>query len=133
MNLRAVAGQPADENISSDGTWVGQNPVAPKGMSGVVAPGDRITYSLYASAEGAYLLYSTPGDYNNFGTMQLTMGLFGAINVEPRGSEWYRSQVTEEDLRLATKNYMPDQLPQLDYDRVSAEIGIVTTVFAVGS
>src|SRR6185503_12517603 len=72
------------------------------------------------STEGAYLLYSTPGDYNNFGTMQLTMGLFGAINVEPRGSEWYRSQVTEEDLRLASKNYAPGQLPQIDYDRTYA-------------
>ena len=31
------------------------------------------------------------------------MGLFGAINIEPRGAEWYRSQVTELDLRLAQR------------------------------
>ncbi|HKR66980.1 MAG TPA: copper oxidase [Thermoanaerobaculia bacterium] len=118
MNLRPMAGRPANENISSDGTWVGQNPLAPDGMSGVVKPGDSITYALYASAEGAYLLYSTPGDYNNFSTMQLTMGLFGAINVEPRGSEWYRSQVTEADLRMASVNSPPNQLPTINYDAV---------------
>ncbi len=111
-----IAGMSLRQSISSDGTWVGQNPPGDTGMSGVVKPGEKITYSLYASAEGAYLLYSTPGDYNNFGTMQLTMGLFGALNVEPRNSEWYRSQVSEEDLRLATRGKFPGGQPRLDYD-----------------
>ncbi len=34
----------------------------------------------------------------------LAHGLFGAVNVENRGSEWYRSQVTEQDLALAATN-----------------------------
>jgi hypothetical protein len=113
-----ISGMSVRESIASDGTWAGQNPLGPTGMSGVVKPGGRITYSLYASAEGAYLLYSTPGDYNNFGTMQLTMGLFGALNVEPRNSEWYRSQVSEEDLRLATRGRFPGGHPRIDYDAV---------------
>ncbi|KAF5407343.1 MAG: hypothetical protein Udaeo2_25530 [Candidatus Udaeobacter sp.] len=40
---------------------------------------------------------STSGD-------QLTRGLFGALNVQPSGAEWYRSQVTADDLALATYN-----------------------------
>ncbi len=31
------------------------------------------------------------------------MGLFGSVNVEPKGAEWYRSQITEAELRLAQK------------------------------
>ena len=31
-------------------------------------------------------------------------GLFGALNVQPAGAEWYRSQVTAADLALATYN-----------------------------
>src|SRR4030095_1501365 len=34
-------------------------------------------------------------------TGQITAGLFGAINVQPRGAEWYRSQVTQKDLDMA--------------------------------
>ncbi|HVE82029.1 MAG TPA: hypothetical protein VND93_04255 [Myxococcales bacterium] len=113
-----VSGMSLRQSIASDGTWVGQNPLTDSGMSGVVRPGGRITYSLYASAEGSFLIYSTPGDYNNFGTQQLTMGLFGALNVEPKNSEWYRSQVSEEDLRLATRGKLPDGHPRIDYDAV---------------
>lgn len=111
-----LAGMSLRDSIASDGTYVGQNPAGPTGLSGVVNPGGKTTYSLYASTEGAYLLYSMPGDYNNFGTQQLTMGLFGALNVEPKNSEWYRSQVTEEDLRLATRGKLPDGHPKIDYD-----------------
>jgi hypothetical protein len=31
-------------------------------------------------------------------------GLFGAVNVQPAGAEWYRSQITESDLKKATYN-----------------------------
>lgn len=113
-----ISGMSLRQSIASDGTWVGQNPQGATGLSGAVKPGGKTTYSLSASAEGAYLLYSTPGDYNNFGTMQLTMGLFGALNVEPKNSEWYRSQVSEEDLRLATTGKLKDGHPRIDYDEV---------------
>ena len=81
-----VAGLQLRRQIADDGTWVGANPAPGTSMSGIVAPGGSATYSLYPAAEGAFLLYSTAADYNQFGTMQLTMGLFGAVNVEPAGT-----------------------------------------------
>src|SRR5439155_664383 len=46
---------------------------------------------------------------------QLARGLFGALNAEPAGAEWYRSQVTQQDLKLATKSTSPDGHPVIDY------------------
>jgi hypothetical protein len=106
-----VTGLAVRDDIGSDGTAVGAN-----AASGVVAPGGRRTYRLYAAAEGSSLLYSTPGDYNGFNPMQVNEGLFGAVNVEPARSEWYRSQVTEDDLRLATRGRTKDGHPLLDWD-----------------
>ena len=99
--------------IIDDGTYVGANPMVKENFSGVVPPGKEATYTLYAAAQGSYLMYSTPGDFNGFNSPppgpneQLTLGLFGAVNVEPPGTEWYRSQTSHEDfLRAATK--VPD-------------------------
>jgi len=92
-----------------DGSWVGVNPTS------LVSPGDPVkTYQLYAPEEGPFLLYSTgdvfsvnggpsgAGSPNGGDGGQLQQGLFGALTVEPRDSEHYRSQVTFEDLCLAT-------------------------------
>lgn len=112
-----VTGLQAVQDIADDGTWVGQNPVAGKGqMSGIVDPGKTIVYRLFAQEEGSSLLYSTAAQYNNFNEMQVSTGLFGVVNVEPRGSEWYRSQVTQADLQLATRGQLPDGHPNIDYD-----------------
>jgi hypothetical protein len=53
------------------------------------------------------------------------MGLFGAVNIESRGAEWYRSQVTEKDMSLAQKKnpdgtpmVTPAGQPVLNYDAV---------------
>ena len=54
------------------------------------------------------LLYSLDDDA--IGNGQLGSGLFGAVNVQPEGAEWYRGQVTHEDLHLAT--YNANALPQ---------------------
>jgi manganese oxidase len=87
-------------DISDDGSWVGLN------QSSLVPIGGTHVYDLYAEREGTYLLHSgaplTGGPQSDNGT--LSTGLFGAVNVEPRGSEWYRSQVTEKDLALAFTN-----------------------------
>jgi hypothetical protein len=90
---------------SSDGSFVGLNnsslasvnpaPVTP-------LPSHQQTYYLYAKAEGTFLLY-TMGDTSSTGN-QLIEGLFGALNVQPAGAEWYRSQVTADDLAKATYN-----------------------------
>jgi hypothetical protein len=107
-------------SILDDGSNVGTNP------SSLVAPGGSITYTLYAEKEGNHLMYSsaaTTGGEGDGGS--LPMGLFGAINIEAKGAEWYRSQVTQKDLALATKKnadgtpMMTSALqPVIDYDAV---------------
>jgi hypothetical protein len=112
-----IAGMELRESILSDGTYVGAS------ESSLVDPGGSRTYHLYAAKEGDYLLYSGTATYNGFGSEQLTMGLFGALNVESPNAEWYRSQVTREDLALAQKKdaagmpmSTPDGHPIIDYD-----------------
>lgn len=94
-------------------------------------------YELYAEHEGAYLLYSTADDWSSLSAGDggtLAEGLFGAVNVQPSGrrfnqpwqSEFYRSQVTEQDLCLASTDAVladplhcarqaPHSLPVLNY------------------
>ena len=107
-------------SILDDGSNVGTNP------SSLVAPGHSIVYSLYAEKEGNHLIYSTAattGGEGNGGS--LPMGLFGSVNIEPHSAEWYRSQVTELELSLATKKnadgtpvLTPGGHPVLNYDAV---------------
>ncbi len=104
-----------------DGTFVGQN-----ATSGLIEPGKTKTYTLYAAQIGAYLLYSASSTFGGGGNGggQITNGLFGAVNVEPASSEFYRSQVTRDDLlRYATKKdgqgqpmFTPAGQPLIDYD-----------------
>jgi hypothetical protein len=111
-----ITGMQVKDNITNDGTNVGTV------NAGVGQP----IYYVYAEKEGTYLMYSTAqnvGGDGDGGT--LSKGLFGAVNVEPRTSEWYRSQVTNEDMRLATRKdsggnlmYTPAGQPILDYDAV---------------
>jgi hypothetical protein len=115
-----VVGLQLKNSILDDGSNVGTNP------SSLVGPGANIVYTLYAEKEGDHLLYSTAattGGEGNGGS--LPMGLFGAVNVEPRGAEWYRSQVTQKDLELAQKKnpdgtpvVTPAGQPVLNYDAV---------------
>jgi hypothetical protein len=107
-------------SILDDGSNVGTN------QSSLVAPGQSITYTLYAEKEGNHVLYSTAATTGGEGDGgSLPMGLFGAVNIEPRGAEWYRSQVTEADMTLATKRNpdgtlmkTPAGQPVLNYDAV---------------
>ncbi|MBI5015035.1 MAG: copper oxidase [Deltaproteobacteria bacterium] len=108
-----VAGLELVGDITSDGSNVGQN------ASSLAGPGGSATYTLRAHKEGAYLLNSTganTGGEGGIGT--IAWGLFGAVNVEPAGSVWYRSQVTRDDLELARTGSNPDGSPILDYDAV---------------
>ncbi len=93
-----VAGLQLVNSIADDGSNVGLN------ASSLVSPGGSATYTLYAEREGSHLLYSsaaTTGGEGDGGS--ISMGLFGAVNVEPAGSEWYRSQLTKADMAAATK------------------------------
>jgi manganese oxidase len=109
---------------SADGSWVGANdataPNPAQRASGLVAPGQRMTYTFVAKAQGAYLLYSTAADVGvplAFGG-QLMQGLFGSVTVQPATAEYYRSQVTKADLDLATTGKTADNHPIVDYDAV---------------
>jgi hypothetical protein len=110
-----VAGLQLVGSIADDGSNVGQN------TSSLVSPGGSATYTLYAEREGSHLLYSsaaTTGGEGDGGS--IAMGLFGAVNVEPTGAEWYRSQLTREDMKAATKARTAGDQPVLDYDAAYA-------------
>jgi hypothetical protein len=99
--------------IASDGSNVGVN--APS----LVAPNGSTVYTFAATREGNNLLYSsaaTTGGEGDGGT--LTQGLFGSVNVEPRGAEWYRSQVTAADMVLARTGVTAGGQPIINYDAV---------------
>jgi hypothetical protein len=104
---------------SADGTFAGANDVAANDLggtervNGLVPPGKRITYVLYAAEEGAFLLSSgaaTVGERLAFGG-QLSEGLFGSVMVEPPQAEYYRSQVGRAELDAATvrANALPER------------------------
>ena len=84
------------------GSFVGGNPTSLASPEGVPvtppAPGQTALYRFYAPAEGTYLIAS----YADTTGTQVASGLFGAVNVQPEGAEYYRSQVTAADLRAAT-------------------------------
>jgi hypothetical protein len=94
-----VQGMQLVKTINSDGSFVGANDSS---LANTLAPGQSKTYVLYAQDEGTFLL-SSDGDSSTTG-QQLLQGMFGAVNVQPKGAEWYRSQVTADDLKKATFN-----------------------------
>jgi hypothetical protein len=99
-------------SMADDGAVVGSNdaggdlngPTAcgTPATSGLVAPNQIYTYKLYTPHEGAFIINSygaTIGSEANSGN--LAVGMFGALNVQPKGARMYRSQMTEEEFRLA--------------------------------
>lgn len=108
-----VIGMQTVNNIHDDGSYVGANV-----NTGVILPGQTVNYRLYAEREGAYLIHSMgaiAGGEGDGGS--LSAGLFGAVNVEPRGSEWYRSQITREDFeRIAGLSV--SGMPTINYNAV---------------
>ncbi len=98
-------------NIFSDAANVGNN------VSSLANPGETRDYQFYAPNEGTRLMYSgahlAGGEGDN---AALAAGLFGALHIEPRGSEWYRSQVTAQDLKDATVGENPDGTPKIDFE-----------------
>jgi hypothetical protein len=108
-----VAGMQLVKSIADDGSNVGKN------ASSLAAPGQKRSYTLYAEREAVNLLYSPAaqtGAQGNGGT--LAFGLFGAVNVEPVGAEYYRSEVTNADLQIATVGKAPTGQPLINYDAV---------------
>ena len=116
----------------TDGDSVGLNtarvnPATPQPLrrkleeqGGQVLPGQSAIYRMYAFREGTYFAYSTAATVGGEGNGgQISAGLFGAVNVQPRHSKWYRSQVTNSDLRAAAQTPGASQghpFANLDYD-----------------
>lgn len=100
-------------NMDSDGANVGRN------TSSLVNPGTSKTYTWYARQEGGYFFYSDgalAGGEGDGG--QLGLGLFGSVNVEPKGSVWYRSQVAHGSLAAAKSGSNPHYV-DLDYKKLA--------------
>ena len=95
-----------------------------------VPQGGMKSYSLYAAEEGVFVargMAATVGSNGNQGNSSNL--LFGQVIVEPRGARIYRSQTTEEEMRLAsmnldttdmlncgTQNLTADGQPIIDYE-----------------
>ena len=119
------------DNMDSDGSFVGVNDpgadvaaCAQGGAkkSGVIPPGATIAYNLYTPKEGTFTVNSygaTIGSEANSGN--LGIGMFAQLNVEPVGARIYRSQVTEEELRLATTGTTVAGQPIIDYEATLPE------------
>ncbi len=98
-------------DMGSDGSNVGQNDTP----DSLVAPGESRTYTYRAEHEAPHLMYSlgsTLGGEGNGGTR--SYGLFGAVNVQAADAEWYRSQLTRQEM---------DWAMDLSYDVGEGECG----------
>jgi manganese oxidase len=109
------------------------NPATPTALKakleqqgGQVYPGQSAIYRMFAFREGTYFAYSTGSTVGGEGDGgQLGSGLFGAVNVQPEGSKWYRSQVTHSDLQAALKTQISSGHPyrSIDYDGARYQSG----------
>jgi len=120
-----VIGMELVGGIGSDGSNVGVNPPS------LVGPGGSAIYTYAATREGNNLMYSTAATTSgeaDGGT--LAEGLFGSVNVQVRGAEWYRSQVTAAEMTAAKIGTTPAGQPILDYNKfkmLDANLNIVYT------
>ena len=108
-------------SIDDDSSMVGKNP----GAEGSLVPvGATRTYTLLAEKEGAFLVQSHGAQFGGDATAgNSSNGLFGEVIVEPTGASVYRSTITEEEMRLATRKdrngnprRTPDGHPVLNYE-----------------
>ena len=106
------------QTIASDASWVGEN------VNSLAAPGESRTYYLAAAQEGTFMIYSPADLLDNNGAIraaQLSSGLFGTLAVQPPTAEWYRSQVSEEDLQQAVEYYIDSDKKHYSKEEVESE------------
>lgn len=100
-------------SIDDDSSYVGKN------RNSLVKPGETREYCFYAPHEGAYLVSSDAAVFGGEGTAGNSgVGLFAAVAVQPKNARFYRAQVTEEEMRLATRGHTPDGQPIIDYEKL---------------
>ncbi len=74
-------------------------------LGSLAKPGQKVVTRWRAVKEGTYFAYSTAAPVGGEGDGgQIGLGLFAAVNVEPKGATWYRSQVTHTDLQQVTRS-----------------------------
>ncbi|MBL0038996.1 MAG: hypothetical protein IPP36_10955 [Nitrosomonadales bacterium] len=67
--------------------------------------------------KGAYLVSNDGAVFGGEGSAgDSGVGLFGAVTVQPKGANFYRAQLTEEEMRLATKGVTRTGQPIIDYE-----------------
>src|SRR5271165_1042774 len=91
---------PPSSPLSSDSSYVGRN------VNSFAIQGSIKSYRYFAAAEGTFII-SSAAQPNQ--TVEIGNGLFGCAVVEPPLAEYYRSQVTREDLFYST--YYSSRLP----------------------
>ena len=103
--------------LSHDTSFPGYNTWDPRvtGISGI-APGETITYRLVLEREGGHLFHDNAMPAGGEGDGGSTvLGLFGSVNVEPAGSNVYRSQVGRSVMQAVRVNGV------FNYDALDAD------------
>ena len=99
------------DSTMDDSSYVGIN------GNSLVAPGQTRDYCFYAPDEGGFLVNNDGAVFGGEGTAgDSGVGLFGSVTVQPINARFYRGQLTEEEMRLATRGTTPDGQPVLDYE-----------------
>jgi manganese oxidase len=94
-----VQGMQLVGSIASDASNVGKNDTS------LVGPGQSKAYTYLAEKEGTFLVTSYGATFGGEATGgNVGVGAFAVVTVEPPGAKYYRSQVTEEELRLASSS-----------------------------
>jgi hypothetical protein len=112
-----VTGMQLVNGIADDGSNVGNNP------SSLVGSGESTSYTLFAEKEGQFVINSYGVTFGGEGQGGNTAGgMFGELIVEPTGAAIYRSQLTREEMDLATTGSTAQGHPILNpadsqYDR----------------
>jgi len=110
-----VNGLEATSPSGSAGLAMGTNGPVP------LAAQQTATYRYYCSQEGQFLFNSPASSIGGEGAQgAIAHGLFGAVTVQPEGSTWYRSQVSDDVLTSVTTGVNPNGTPQIDYNAVDA-------------
>lgn len=103
-------------SIGDDSSYVGKNHDSLQAPA-LARPGHTREYCFFAPREGAYLVSSDGAVFGGEGSSGNSgVGLFGAVTVQPKVARFYRAQLTEEEMRLATTDVTPKGQPIIDYE-----------------
>ncbi|MBL0277856.1 MAG: hypothetical protein IPQ24_17605 [Anaeromyxobacter sp.] len=98
-------------SIASDASNVGNN------VPSLAAPGASAIYRYFAPKESTHLITNPGATFGGDASAGNSgSGMFGTMVVEPAGASFYRGQLTEEEMRLASTGTTPGGHPVLDYE-----------------